>query len=195
MKNIFKLFSNIIGYINVSIATFGIIAGVALAFTNVVARYGFNYSFTWAAELTVYFFIWSMFFAAAYCFRIDGHITINLFIENVPKKVSKISLLLSRVVSFIFLCAVSYYGYEYLLLVHEMEETSIDLEIPMWIPYLVIPISFAFGAFRVFEHIIKLIKTPADKLVFKSEQDEFIEEVINIEEIVKAVDKKTGGML
>jgi len=195
MKSIFKLLGNLIGYINVSIATFGIIAGVTLAFANVVARYGFNYSFTWAAELTVYFFIWSMFFAAAYCFRIDGHITINLFIENVPKKVSKVSLLLSRTVSFIFLCAVSYYGYEYLLLVHEMEETSIDLEIPMWIPYLVIPISFAFGAYRVFEHIITLVKTPADKLVFKNEHDELIEEVVHIDDIVKAVDKKTGGML
>jgi C4-dicarboxylate transporter DctQ subunit len=195
MRSIIQIFSNIIGYINVSIATFGIIAGVTLAFANVVARYGFNYSFTWAAELTVYFFIWSMFFAAAYCFRIDGHITINLFVENVPKKISKISLLISRLVSFIFLCAVSYYGYEYLLLVHEMEETSIDLEIPMWIPYLVIPISFAFGAFRILEHIIKLINTPSDQLVLKKEQDEFLQEVPNIDEIVKAVDKKTGSML
>jgi len=195
MKAIFQLLSKLIGYINVSIATFGIIAGVTLAFANVVARYAFDYSFTWAAELTVYFFLWSMFFAAAYCFKIDGHITINLFVENVPKKISKTILIISRIITIVFLCAVSYYGYKYLLLVIDMEEVSIDLEIPMWIPYLVIPIAFAFAAFRVFEHTIKLIFIPADKLTFKNEHDEIIEEVTDVDNIIKDIDKKTGGML
>jgi C4-dicarboxylate transporter DctQ subunit len=195
MKTIFQLFSKLIGYISISIATFGIIAGVTLAFVNVVARYAFDYSFTWAAELTVYFFLWSMFFAAVYCFKIDAHITINLFVENVPKKISKIVLVISKIVSIVFLCAVSYYGYEYLLLVIDMEEVSIDLEIPMWIPYMVIPIAFAFSAFRVFEHLIKLIFTPSNKLVFKNEHDEIIEEVTDVDNIIKDIDKKTGGML
>ena len=40
----FSLISKTIGFINQSIAAFGITAGVAVAFTNVVARYAFDAS-------------------------------------------------------------------------------------------------------------------------------------------------------
>ena len=38
----FSFISKIIGFINQTIAAFGITAGVAIAFTNVVARYVFD---------------------------------------------------------------------------------------------------------------------------------------------------------
>jgi len=194
MTNVFKIIDNIIDFINRYIAIIGITGGVALAFANVVARYGFNYSLTWASELTIYLFLWSMFFGAAYLFRTDHHININLFVEYVSKKTSKVLMLITRSVSFIFLAAVAYYGYEYLELVIELEETSVDLEIPMWIPYLVIPVSFAFGAYSIFLKIIELIKTPADEIEFKSETQELMEEQ-NIEQVVANANRKTGGML
>lgn len=194
MINFFNLLGGTIGVINRSIAMFGITAGVALAFANVVARYAFNYSLTWASELTVYLFLWGMFFGAAYCFRIDGHISIGLLVENVSKRWAKALMLITRVVTFAYLSVVSFYGYQYLLFVIELEEMSVDLEIPMWIPYLVIPVSFAFGAYRVGEHIIKLIKTPANEIVIKSEAEELMEEA-EIDKVVEEANRKTGGML
>jgi len=194
MIRIFSLLSDTIGVINRAIAMFGITMGVALAFANVVARYAFNYSMTWAAELTVYLFLWGMFFGAAYCFKIDGHISIGLLVENVSKKWAKVLMLITRVVTFAYLSVVSYYGYQYLLFVIELEEMSIDLEIPMWIPYLVIPVSFAFGAYRVGEHIVKLIQTPASEIVIKSETEELMEEA-QINKVVEEANRKTGGML
>jgi len=194
MIKVFSLLSDTIGVINRAIAMFGITMGVALAFANVVARYAFNYSMTWAAELTVYLFLWGMFFGAAYCFKIDGHISIGLLVENVSKKWAKVLMLITRVVTFAYLSVVSYYGYQYLLFVIELEEMSIDLEIPMWIPYLVIPVSFAFGAYRVGEHIIKLINTPANEIVIKSETEELMEEA-QIDKVVEEANRKTGGML
>ena len=171
--------------ISVSIAIFGIVAGVFLAFANVVARYGFDYSFTWASELTIYFFLWSMFFATIYCFKTDAHISINFVVEMLPKKLAKVLLIVSKIITIIFLVAVAYYGYDYLLLVIEMEEVSIDLDIPMWIPYMVIPISFLFSAYVVVKSLIKLILTPSNELKFKNEHDD----------ILQSVEKKTVGML
>ena len=194
MIKFFNLLSDTIGVINRSIAMFGITAGVTLAFANVVARYAFDYSLTWASELTVYLFLWGMFFGAAYCFKIDGHISIGLLVENVSKKWAKVLMLITRLVTFSYLSVVAYYGYQYLLFVIELEEMSIDLEIPMWIPYLVIPVSFAFGAYRVGEHIIKLISTPAEEIVIKSETEELMEEA-EINKVVEEANRKTGGML
>jgi len=194
MIKFFNLLGGTIGFINRSIAMFGITAGVALAFANVVARYLFDYSLTWASELTVYLFLWGMFFGAAYCFKIDGHISIGLLVENISKRSAKALMLITRTVTFSYLAVVAFYGYKYLLFVIELEEMSIDLEIPMWIPYLVIPVSFAFGAYRVGEHIIKLINTPANEIVIRTETEELMEEA-HIEKVVEEANRKTGGML
>lgn len=204
----FSIISKIIGFINQSIAVIGISAGVAIAFTNVVARYVFDASLVWATELTVFLFLWSAFFAAAYCFKKDAHIAVTVILDIVPSHIAKPMLLISHIVTFIFLATVSYFGYEYLLLVHEIDERSIDLwDMPMWIVYLVIPVAFAFAAYRVGEKIVQIIKTPHDQVVQESEaemvlaelgvkqNDDKNEHVKELNDMVKEVEKKTGGML
>ncbi len=181
----FSLIDKILGSINRSIAAFGIAAGVALAFINVVARYGFNGSITWASELTNYFFIWSAFFGAAYCFKKDAHISVTILMERLPTPLMKALMILSHLLVVIYLAAVAYYGYKYVLLEIDMEEVSVDLvvpqiswlgmsdewAVPMWIPYSVIPLAFASAAIRVFEKLVEIIKTPAELARRESEAE------------------------
>jgi len=197
VKRFFHWLGTVIGWINQSIAAIGIAGGVALAFTNVVARYVFGSSLTWAGELTVYLFLWSAFFGAAYCFKEDAHISITILLEKVPPRVAKALLLLSHLVTFIYLAAVSWYGYEYLLLDIDLGERSIDLDIPMWIPYLAIPVAFAFAAYRVAEKFVEILRTPADEVVHRSEAEMILAEMEEAagEELLKKVERKTGGML
>ena len=194
MKRLFLLLDTVIGVINRTIAAVGITAGIVLAFANVVGRYVFDYSITWASELTMYFFLWSMFFAVAYTFKLDGHISIDLLVEYVDKRVAKGMMLLSRIVTFVYLAVVAYYGYEYILLVIDMGETSVDLEIPMWIPYLVIPIALGLAAYRVAEHFFVLLSTPAEKIEFTNETSDLMKEA-TIDKLLDEVHIKTGGML
>ena len=204
----FKIIDKIVGFINQSIATIGITAGIAVAFTNVVARYVFDASFVWASELSIYLFLWSAFFGAAYCFKKDAHIAVTIILDIVPTPIAKIMLILSHAITLGFLAAVSYYGYEYLLLVIDLDERSIDLwDMPMWIIYLVIPVSFGLASYRVLEKLIITIKTPHEDCVQVSEADHVLAElnsnknveeninVQNLEKIVKDAEKKTGGML
>jgi len=197
LGRIFEAIGALIGFINQSIAAIGIAGGVALAFYNVVARYVFGSSLTWAGELTVYLFLWSAFFGAAYCFKEDAHISITILLEKLPPKASKALLILSHVVTLVFLLAVSWYGYKYLLLDIELDERSIDLDIPMWIPYLAIPVSFAFAAWRVGEKLAAILKTPAEEVVHRSEAEMILAELEEAasEDLVRSVEKKTGGML
>ncbi len=205
---VLKTISKIIGFINQSIAAIGITAGVAVAFINVVARYVFDASLVWATELTVFLFLWSVFFGAAYCFKKDAHIAVTIILDLMPSRIAKIMLLISHLVTFIFLCAVSYYGYEYILLVIDLDERSIDLwNIPMWVIYLVIPVSFAFAAYRVAERIHGILSTSHDKILKESEAEMILaelgekqsdnknEHVKELNSMVKEVEKKTGGML
>ena len=205
-----KLLSKIIGHINQKIAAFGITAGVAVAFTNVVARYVFDASLTWASELTIFLFLWSVFFGAAYCFKKDAHIAVTIVLDLVPTRIAKAMLLISHTITLVFLLAVSYYGLQYILqVVIPLDERSIDLwDMPMWIVYLVIPVSFLFGAFRVAERIHAILSTSHEKILKESEAEQVLagmgvgaknnqdnENVRNLNELVKEVEKKTGGML
>ncbi len=193
----FTILDKTIGFINRYIAAFGISAGVALAFGNVVARYIFDSSLTWASELTVYLFLWSAFFGAAYCFKQDAHINVSLLLEKLNPITAKILMLTSHLITLVFLFAVAYYGLQYVLFVHELEEISVDLEAPMWIVYLVIPISFLFASYRVGEKIVEIIKTPADQVIKVSEAEMIAQQMAEGEDekILKEVEKKTGGLL
>ena len=195
MKRIFTPIGKTIGFINQSIAAFGIAAGVALAFYNVIARYVFNSSLTWASELTIYLFLWSTFFGAAYCFKVDAHISVSVLLDKVSPKVAKVLMLFSHLITLIYLAAVSYYGYRYL--VAFSDEMSIDLEIPMWIPESVIPVAFAFAAYRVAEKIVFILRTPAEKVRTQSEAEMVLAEMEASapEELLREVEKRTGGML
>ncbi len=193
----FSILDKIISFTNRYIAAFGISAGVALAFGNVIARYIFESSLTWASELTVYLFLWSTFFGAAYCFKQDAHISINILLEKVSPITAKILMLTGHIITLVFLFAVGYYGYEYVMFVHELEEVSVDLEMPMWIIYLVIPVSFFFASYRVGEKIVEIIKTPADQVVKVSEAEMIVQQMAEgeNEKLLKEVEKKTGGLL
>jgi len=204
----FSLISKTIGFINQSIAVIGITAGVAVAFTNVVARYAFDASLVWATELTIFLFLWSAFFGAAYCFKKDAHIAVTVVLDIMPSKIAKMMLLISHTVTITFLLAIAYYGYEYLFLLIELDERSIDLwDLPMWYIYLVIPVAFFFSAYRVGEKIVQIIRTPHDEVVAESEAEQVLagmgvgsknndnEHVKNLNDMVKEVEKKTGGML
>ncbi|MBU3015960.1 TRAP transporter small permease [Poseidonibacter lekithochrous] len=204
----FNIISKTIGFINQSIAAVGITAGVAVAFTNVVARYAFDASLVWATELTIFLFLWSAFFGAAYCFKKDAHIAVTILLDIMPSKIAKGMLLISHTITIVFLLAVAYFGYEYLLLVADIDERSIDLwDMPMWIIYLVIPVSFFFAAYRVGEKIIQIVRTPHDEVVAESEAEQVLagmgvgakdndnKHVKNLNNMVKEVEKKTGGML
>ncbi len=204
----FRLISSIIGHVNQKIAVMGIFLGVIAAFVNVVARYVFDASLVWATEFTIYVFLWSVFFGAAYCFKKDAHIAVTVVLDNVSSRVAKVMLIISHTITFIFLAAVAYFGYEYLLLVIDLDERSIDLwDMPMWVIYLVIPVSFGFAAYRVAERLHTILSTSHDKILKESEaemvlaelgvksKDNTNEHVKELNDMVKEVEKKTGGML
>ena len=102
MSKFFKIIDLIVGTINQTIAVYGMVLGVLLAFVNVVLRYVFDMSLPWAAELTNYLFIWSALFGAAYGFKQGAHISITLLIEKFSPSVMKMFLLFANLLSIIF---------------------------------------------------------------------------------------------
>ncbi len=166
---------------NEFIASFGIAAGVLLAFVNVIARFVFHQGIDWAFELTNYLFIWSAFFGASYCFRKECHIRVTILLDILPDRLAKFSSILAHIITLVYLVSVSYFGYLFIFDpdfgLKASGEISIDLNIPMWIPYTVLPVAFLTAAYRILQKTVELIKTPADEVVTKTEHEMIIEEM------------------
>lgn len=131
MSKFFKIIDLIVGTINQTIAVYGMVLGVLLAFVNVVLRYVFDMSLPWAAELTNYLFIWSALFGAAYGFKQGAHISITLLIEKFSPSVMKMFLLFANLLSIIYLLLISYFGYKLILMLMDFGEINVDLQIPL----------------------------------------------------------------
>ena len=177
MKKFFEIIDVIVGTINQTMAVLGLSLGVLLAFINVVLRYGFDMSLTWAGELTNYFFIWSALFGAAYGFRQGAHISVTLLIAQFPPAIMKYFLILANLISVAYLGLLSYFGYELVIMLADFGEMSVDLNIPMWIPHLVLPVAFALAAYRVAEKLVELLKTSANEIELFNEHEVIINEI------------------
>ena len=177
MKKFFQIIDIIVSTINQTMAVLGLSLGVLLAFINVILRYAFDMSLTWAAELTNYLFIWAALFGAAYGFKQGAHISVSLIIEKFPPAVTKGFLMFANLVSIIYLALISYFGYQLVLMLVDFGEMSIDLEIPLWIPHLVLPIAFALAAYRSAEKLVEIYYTDADDIKLYNEHEAVIHEI------------------
>ncbi len=178
MKKFFHILDIGVATINRNIAVFGVAAGVLLAFTNAVLRYVFGTSLTWAGELTNYLFIWAALFGAAYGFKKGIHIQVTILLAKFPPKIAKGFMILAHTITFAYLGFMSYLGISLVEVIMEMEEISIDLNIPMWIPNLVIPVAFAAAAFRAGEKIYEVSVMDPNKVI-RSNEEEIIHDSID----------------
>ena len=173
MKKFFDILDLAIVLINKNMAVLGLTLGVLLAFVNVVLRYAFDMSLTWAGELTNYCFIWSALFAAAYGFKKGVHISVTILLNLFPPIVAKSLLIFANLISVAYLLIISYFGYELIVMLMEFGEMSVDLNIPTWIPHLVIPIAFLFAGYRAAEKVYELSMMDT-KDVLKNTEHEII---------------------
>lgn len=77
---------------------------VAMVFTNVVLRYGFNSGINFSEEMSRYFFVWLTFIGAVLTFREHGHIGVETFVRLLGPKGRIVCLALSNAI--ILLCAI-----------------------------------------------------------------------------------------
>ena len=154
-----EIFSTTVMIITMSVATL-------VAFTNVVLRYVFNASLTWAGELTSYLFIWTALFGAAYGFKIGMHLGVTIVIQSLKPKIAKWVLSFSLLIVLGYLIALVVWGYDFVVFNHMVEMVSVDLQVDYWIIYICVPISMSIAAYQVLLKLIKTLRVPGDQFSY-----------------------------
>ncbi len=103
---------------------------------------------SWAQELCIYMFIWMAKFGAAYGVRTGIHVGVDVLVNILPAGSRR------RVITFSLLCGalftgiVAGFGASFVSQMWHTGQQSNDLEAPMWIVYLAIPLGSGLMCFR-----------------------------------------------
>lgn len=118
------------------------LAIVAMIFSitfQIIFRVFFE-SLTWTEELSRYLLVWSTFLGATLAYKRGMHISVTFVVELFPKKMKKMIVILSILLSMIFFVVAVVFGLKYMNM--QIFQVSAALRIPMKWVYMVIPIGF-----------------------------------------------------
>ncbi len=151
-----------------------------VTFSQVIARYVFNYSFVWALELTTFLFGGLIFLGISYGVRVGAHIGVDALVKILPSKIAHRIGLAATLLCLLYSAIVFAGGWIYVNKMYDIGILAQDIPIPQWIPRLVMPVGFALLFLRfaqVFynmlrgKHAALLGDEVEDALKYRSNED------------------------
>ncbi len=124
---------------------------VLIMFVQSTSRYVTGTSFSWGSELAQYLHIWQIWIGASLAVRVQAHVRVDVFINLLPPKMRRYMNLLGLLCWFFFAGFLAYEGSKYVMEVLATGQTSPSLHVPMWIPYLAIPIGGSLMIIRLIQ--------------------------------------------
>src|SRR5437764_13614900 len=103
---------------------------------------------SWAQELCIYMFIWMAKFGAAYGVRTGIHVGVDVLVNILPAASRKRVILFSLLCGALFTSIVATFGGAFVSQMYATGQQSNDLEAPMWIIFLAIPLGSGLMCFR-----------------------------------------------
>ncbi len=135
---------------------------LVLVFHEVIARYLFNSPTLYSVELSEYLLILLAFIAAGWVMQEDRHVRMHSFVHLLPERMQHFLACLTSGIVFLFCGVLIWYGFKaaYIAWRGEYHSSSL-LNMPIWIPYLIIPL----GSLLLALQVIVQFCTHVDKLL------------------------------
>jgi len=122
---------------------------------NIIQRKIFSVNFSWIEEFSRYFFIFSTFLGASIAVTMDKHPKMSALQNIVGIKIAKWLILLSDILCVcisVFLCG---FAIKQVLNLVRFKTITSAMSIPLWIVYVIIPVSMAGMALRFILLIVR----------------------------------------
>ncbi|BBF91673.1 TRAP transporter small permease [Blastochloris tepida] len=103
---------------------------------------------TWAQELCIYMFVWMAKFGAAYGVRTGVHVGVDVLVNRLPADRQRKVVLFALMCGALFTAIVGTLGATFVWEMAHTQQVSADLEMPMWLVYLCVPLGSYLMCFR-----------------------------------------------
>lgn len=155
MKKILYVFDNVEEYT----AGFGLLLMAILYFIEVVLRYAFGRSNAWVEEFLRYMMVFITFFGASVAIKYGAHMSVNV-IEYIPsKRFKQVIDLFVALMGILFSVLIVYFSWYLVLRIQGFGQQTPAMQIPMYIPYAIIPLGFLSMLLRFSYRLVLSIKT------------------------------------
>ena len=130
-------------------------AGVFVSLYGVFMRYVLGAPTAWTTEIFEFLMVWSIFIGFGMALKDNRHIQVELLFDKLPFGLKKVMACVSNLIGAFFSFYLAYSSLELIALSKEQATVTIDVGIPLWVTYLILPIGmgllgcyFLFKAFR-----------------------------------------------
>jgi C4-dicarboxylate transporter DctQ subunit len=134
-------------------------AATLVTFVSVSLRYLFGTGFTWSTELTIYLFIWMAKFGAAYGVRTGIHVGVDYVVEQAGPGLKRFLIITGMLLGVVFTAVITFFGARWVIFIYGTGQVSPDLEWPMWVIYLAIPLGTGLMCYRFVQGLHHFLKT------------------------------------
>ncbi len=114
---------------------------------------------SWAQEVCIYMFVWMAKFGAAYGVRTGIHVGVDVLINRLGDSKRAKLVVFGLLAGALFTGIVGTLGARFVWEIAHTEQVSADLELPMWIVYLAVPLGSYLMCFRFLQVTWAFIQT------------------------------------
>jgi C4-dicarboxylate transporter DctQ subunit len=131
------------------------LAGVPIA---AMQDYLLTLNTSWAQELCIYMFVWMAKFGAAYGVRSGIHVGVDVLVNRLSERWRKKFVVFSLLAGAAFTGIIGTLGAVFVQRMSQTDSTSPDLELPMWIVYLAVPLGSYLMCFRFLQVMAQFLR-------------------------------------
>lgn len=116
------------------------VAGSLVSLYAVIMRYVFNMAPAWGLEIFEILMTWSIFIGFGMALRENHHIVVDLLYDRFPFPVKRVFSVIANLIGAGYSLYMTYFGIQMTALAKEQAIVTIDVGMPIWITYIVMPI-------------------------------------------------------
>jgi TRAP-type C4-dicarboxylate transport system permease small subunit len=140
-----------------------LLSSVGLNFCNIIGRYFFSRSITWAEEIMLFLMVGCVFFGAATPAWAGRHIRMDVFVRMAPPKVRDGLHFLADAALVVTCIVLVIFALPTVLQLQQFDQRSMAANIPLVIPQAAIPLGLALMALLgLARAVLGLWREPAD---------------------------------
>jgi C4-dicarboxylate transporter DctQ subunit len=164
-----KLINKVLDHLEETIIGFLIAAATLIIFVSVVHRFASGVAalqpytqkidMSWAQELCIFMFVWMAKFGAAYGVRAGTHVGVDVLVNRLGPGKRKVLVSIGLVGGAVFTGIVGSLGARFVWEIAHTDQTSEDMEVPMWIVYLCVPLGSYLMCYRFLQVLWIYLRT------------------------------------